>query len=170
MVPLNARILDTLRRRGLCPHASNLILAPSSALTLMNNTIKELGFLLCQMVHVACGDVYVERGDMLTISFRGRKVLLPVKSVVAMGVKEEWGGVAVDSNVLPKILQDFKYKDLPIILHIIVPTTHIDDLWSLGCILYHHIFGSPLCNFDFQKINSLILFLYTIASIYLQCL
>ena len=53
------------------------------------------------MVHAACADVYVERGDMLTISFRGRKVLLPVKSVVAMGVKEEWGGVAVYSHVLP---------------------------------------------------------------------
>ena len=32
------------------------------------------------------------------------------------------------------------------------------------------LFGSLLCNFDCQKINSLILFLYTIASIYLQCL
>ena len=32
------------------------------------------------------------------------------------------------------------------------------DIWSLGCILYHRLFGSPLCNFDCQQINSLILF------------
>ena len=43
------------------------------------------------------------------------------------------------------------------------------DIWSLGCIIYHRLFGSPLCNFDRQQINSLILFLYTIASISLQC-
>ena len=29
------------------------------------------------------------------------------------------------------------------------------DLWSLGCILYHLLFGSPLCNVDSQQINSL---------------
>ena len=44
------------------------------------------------------------------------------------------------------------------------------DIWSLGCILYHRLFGSPLCNFDCQKINSLIYFLYTIYSISLQYL
>ena len=42
------------------------------------------------------------------------------------------------------------------------------DLWSLGCILYHRLFGYPLCNFDCQQINSLIFFIYTIASISLQ--
>ena len=75
VVPLDARILDALRRRG-----------------------------LCRMVHVACADVYVKQGDMLTISFRGRKVLLLVKSVVARGVKEDEGGVAVESHVLTEIL------------------------------------------------------------------
>ena len=54
-------------------------------------------------------------------------------------------------------------------------TTHFSglptyDLWSLGCILYHRLFGFPLRNFDFQQINSLILFLYTTASISLQIL
>ena len=35
------------------------------------------------------------------------------------------------------------------------------DLWSLGCILYRRLFGSPLCNFDCQKINSLLsVFIY----------
>ena len=38
-----------------------------------------------------------QRQAALTISFRGRKVLLSVKSVVAWGVKEDGGGVAVDS-------------------------------------------------------------------------
>ena len=30
------------------------------------------------------------------------------------------------------------------------------DIWYLGCILYHLLFGSPLCNVDGQKINSLL--------------
>ena len=38
-----------------------------------------------------------QRQATLTISFRGRKVLLSVKSVVAGGVKEDGGGVVVDS-------------------------------------------------------------------------
>ena len=38
-----------------------------------------------------------QRQAKLTISFRGRKVLLSVNSVVARGVKEDGGGVAVDS-------------------------------------------------------------------------
>ena len=37
-----------------------------------------------------------QRQAALTISFPGRKVLLSVKSVVAGGVKEDGGGVAVD--------------------------------------------------------------------------
>ena len=44
------------------------------------------------------------------------------------------------------------------------------DLRSLGCILYKCIFGSSYCNFDCQQINSLILFLYSVASISLQFL
>ena len=44
------------------------------------------------------------------------------------------------------------------------------DIWSVGCIIYNRLFGPPLCNFDCQQINSLILFLYTIAYNYLQCL
>ena len=44
------------------------------------------------------------------------------------------------------------------------------DLCSLVCIIYHRIFGSPICNFDCQKINSLILFLYIISSISLKYL
>ena len=32
------------------------------------------------------------------------------------------------------------------------------DIWSLGCILYHRLFGSSIYNFDCQKINSLIYF------------
>ena len=37
----------------------------------------------------------------------------------------------------------------------------INDLWSLECILYHLHFGSPLCNFDSQQINSLLsVFIY----------
>ena len=38
-----------------------------------------------------------QRHAALTISFRGRKVLLSVKSVVDGKVKEDGGGVAVDS-------------------------------------------------------------------------
>ena len=39
-----------------------------------------------------------------------------------------------------------------------LPTYYI---WYLGCIIYHCLFGSPLFNFDCQKINSLIyIFLY----------
>ena len=38
-----------------------------------------------------------QRQAALTISFRGRKVLLSVKSVVVGEVKEDGGGVAVDS-------------------------------------------------------------------------
>ena len=64
----------------------------------------------------------------------------------------------MDSHLLPEILRDLNYKDSPIILHRIVPSTHVNDLCSLGCILYHHLFGSPLCNFDCQKINSFIFF------------
>ena len=94
-----------------------------------------------------------------------------MKSVVAGGFKEDGGGgVAVDSHVLPEILRDLNYKDATITLHRIVPSTHVDDIWSLGYILYHCLFGSPLSNFDCQKINILILFLYAIASISLQCL
>ena len=38
-----------------------------------------------------------QRQAALTISFRGRKVLLSVKSVMAGGVKEDGEGVAVES-------------------------------------------------------------------------
>ena len=89
MVPLDARILYALRRLGLCPHSSELILAPSSPSNLLNATIEGLGLILYRMVHTACADVCVEQGDMLTISFRGKKVILPVKSVVDGGVKED---------------------------------------------------------------------------------
>ena len=82
-------------------------------------------------------------GGMLTIFFQGRKVLLLVKSVVAGGVKEDEGRVEVDSHVLPEILRDLNCDDPPIILHGIVPSTHVDDLWSLGCILYHRLFWFP---------------------------
>ena len=35
------------------------------------------------------------------------------------------------------------------------------DIWSLGCILYRLLFGSPLCNFDSQQTNSLLsVFIY----------
>ena len=47
----------------------------------------------------------------------------------------------MESHVFPEILRDLDYKDLPIILHGIVPSTHVDDLWSLGFILYHRLFG-----------------------------
>ena len=106
MLPIDAQLLDALRRRGLCPHASKLILVHLSPSTLPNDMIKGSGLLLRWMVHAACADVYDKRGDMLTISFRGRKVLLSVKLVVAGGVKEDGGGVAVDSHVLMKILRE----------------------------------------------------------------
>ena len=104
LVLLESRLLDALCRRGLCPPDSELILAPSSPSTLLNDTIKGSGLPLRRMVHAACTDVYVKQGDMLTISFQGRKVLLSVKSVVPGGVKEDGGGLAVDSHVLPEIL------------------------------------------------------------------
>ena len=69
-----------------------------------------------------------QRQVALTISFLGRKVLLSVKAVVAGRVKEDGGGVAVDSHVLPEILRDLNYEGPPIILHTIVPSTHVDDL------------------------------------------
>ena len=96
--------------------------------------------------------------------------MLLAKSVVEGGVKEYGGGVTVESHVLLEILKYLNYGDTPIILHIIFPSTHVNDIWSLGCIIYHRLFGSPLCNFDCQQINSLILFLYTIDYISLQCL
>ena len=65
------------------------------------------------MVQAAYADVYIERGDTLKISFRGREVLLPVKSVVAGGDKEDEGGVEVDSHVLPEIFQDLNYEESP---------------------------------------------------------
>ena len=38
---------------------------------------------------------------------------------------------------------------------------HTYDLWSLVCIIYHLIFGYPLCNIDSQQINSLLsVFIY----------
>ena len=69
VVPLDAWLLDALCWRGLCPHASELILVPSSPSALPNDTIEGLGLLLLRMVHAACSDVYVERGGMLTRSF-----------------------------------------------------------------------------------------------------
>ena len=45
-----------------------------------------------------------QRQAKLTISFRGRKVLLSVKSVVAGGVKEDGGGVAVDSPSIHRFI------------------------------------------------------------------
>ena len=84
VVLLDARFLDALRRHGLSPHASELILAPSSPLTPLNDTIKGLGLLLRHLVH-ACADVYFKQGDMLTISFRRSKVFLSVKSAVTGG-------------------------------------------------------------------------------------
>ena len=45
-----------------------------------------------------------QRQAVLTISFRGRKVLLSVNSVVAGGVKEDGGGVAVDSPSIHRFI------------------------------------------------------------------
>ena len=35
-------------------------------------------------------------------------------------------------------------------------TVDVGYLWYLGCILYHLLFGSPLCNVDGQQINILL--------------
>ena len=45
-----------------------------------------------------------QRNAALTISFRGRKVLLSVKSVVAGGVKEDGGGVVVHSPSIHRFI------------------------------------------------------------------
>ena len=38
---------------------------------------------------------------------------------------------------------------------------HTDDVLFLGCIIYHLLFGSPLCNVDSQQINILLsVFIY----------
>ena len=29
------------------------------------------------------------------------------------------------------------------------------DIWYMGCIIYHPLFGSPLCNVDIKQNNSL---------------
>ena len=50
--------------------------------------------------------------------------MLSVKSVVIVGVKEDEGGVAVDSHVLSDFLRDLNYEDTTIILHRIVTSTH----------------------------------------------
>ena len=47
-----------------------------------------------------------QRQAELTISFRRRKVLLSVKSVVARGVKEDGGGVAVDSPSIHRFIDN----------------------------------------------------------------
>ena len=40
-------------------------------------------------------------------------------------------------------------------------TVGVGYLWSLGCIIYHLLFGSPLYNIDSQQINSLLsVFIY----------
>ena len=40
-------------------------------------------------------------------------------------------------------------------------TVEVGCLWSLGCILYYLLFGSPLFNVDSQQINSLLsVFIY----------
>ena len=54
-----------------------------------------------------------QRQAKLTISFRGRKVLLSVKSVVAGGVKEDGRGVAVDSPYIHRFID-----------HLIDPSVH----------------------------------------------
>ena len=45
-----------------------------------------------------------QRQAALTIYFRGRKVLMSVKSVVAGGVKEDVGGVEVDSPLIYRFI------------------------------------------------------------------
>ena len=77
--------------------------------------------------------------------------------MVAGGVKQDKGWMAVSSHILPEILLEFNYEDPPKIIHRIVPSTHVDDLWSLEFILYHRLFGYQLCIFNCQKNNSLIL-------------
>ena len=47
-----------------------------------------------------------QRQAALTISFRGRKVLLSIKSVVARGFKEDGGGVAVDSPSIHRFIDN----------------------------------------------------------------
>ena len=54
-----------------------------------------------------------QRQAALTMSFRGRKVLLSVKSVVDEGVKEDGGGVAVDSPSIHRFID-----------HLIDPSIH----------------------------------------------
>ena len=54
-----------------------------------------------------------QRQAALTISFLGRKVLLLVKSVEAGGVKEDGGGVAVDSPSIHRFID-----------HLINPSIH----------------------------------------------
>ena len=48
--------------------------------------------------------------------------------------------------------------DRATVIFYVLPTY---DIWYLVCILYHRLFGSPLCNVDSQQINSLMsVFIY----------
>ena len=60
----------------------------------------------------------------------------------------------------------------PPIIQLIYPLIDLSIDSSINTLiqLIHPSIGSPLCNFNCQQINSLILFLYTIAYISLQCL
>ena len=69
-----------------------------------------------------------QRQAALTISFRGRKILLSVKSVVAGGVKEDGGGVAVDS---PSIHRFIDHLINPSIHPLIHPSIHPSIIQSI---------------------------------------
>ena len=69
-----------------------------------------------------------QRHAALTIYFRGRKVLLSVKSVVAGGVKEDGGGVAVDSPSIHRFIDHLVNPSIHPFIH---PSIHPSIIQSI---------------------------------------
>ena len=72
-----------------------------------------------------------QRQSVLTIFFRGRKVLLSVKSVVAGGVNEDGGGVAVDSPSIHRFIDNLINPSIHPLTHPSIHPSIIQSIYPL---------------------------------------
>ena len=72
-----------------------------------------------------------QRHAALTISFRWRKVLLSVKSVVAGGVKEDGGGVAMDSPSIHRFIDNLINPSIHPLTHRSIDPSIIQSIYPL---------------------------------------